>query len=189
MRHHPVLAYCLPVVFVLASQAQTAAKPPKVHVELVQMGPVSCEDSSMILDLQRRVKNVSATPIRIGKVAGEGARFYSEEADGNLRLRRTVPDGDIKGGPPFDIIAGRYEVPDEPLLPGEVKTYTAKSGFLVEPEDVQVVGENRKIISSVQFSNVLPNTSFGGVDWKVWSDPVTIWLPKDCELFPGLHQH
>ncbi len=47
-------------------------------------------------------------------------------------------------------------------------------------------GENRKVIVAFEFTNVLPKTSFGGVEWAIWSEPLKIWLPKDCVLFHEL---
>jgi hypothetical protein len=191
MRHCLFLAYCLPMVLALVSQAQSGRNLQAVRIKLADVGPVSCENDSVVLDFRARVKNVSRSTIRLGRVQSGLVRFYVEDAKGDLKLRRTQHlDEDIRGGPPFDIMTARYEVPDEPVSRNETKNYDGKRGFQVEPGDLQASGKTRKVIIAFEFTNVLPNTSFGGIDWDVWSEPVTIWLPKDCELFPeALHQH
>jgi hypothetical protein len=189
MRRSSFLAYCLPMVVALASQAQSARNQQKVRIELADISSAFCEYDSVVLDFRAQVKNVSHSTIRLGKLQSGLARYYFEDAEGDLKLRRTQHvDEDIRGGPPFDIITARYEVPDEPLSPNEAKSYNEKRSFQVEPGDLQVSGKTRRVIVAFEFTNMLPNTAFGGVEWDVWSEPVRIWLPKDCKLFSPLLQ-
>ncbi len=110
MRRHLFLAWGLSLVLAVASCAQSSGKFQKVQIELVQTGSVTCENDSVRLEMQTRVKNVSDSTIRLGRVQSGHARFYAEDADGNLKLRPTKHFVcELRGEPPFDIITARYE--------------------------------------------------------------------------------
>lgn len=175
-----VLIAMLALGFIPLARAGTEEK--KIQVEIVQMTPVTCTKSSLAFDLQTQVKNLSNSIVRLGKVdTGRSYRVYLQDSEAKLKLLRT--ESFEVHGPPFNIITGQYEVPDDPLMPNEVRTYSERTGFPVTSEDIQTDGENRKITVSVYVTNTLPKGQpFGSYAWGLWTKPITIWVPKECRL-------